>query len=172
MIQGNYDNKTAYVHNTILWGKLFAAGWPVTKRDLTDADDKAVEVIKSTEEMGYWYYWCWAPTASGNKVLIKLLEFDLFPSAIEASIDQLQQEKRKALYKFAHCYHHSAKSKKPLFLGRRNPGKWWADLLKGFYLHNFLAKKDQAGAPSLPRATKEQGRGPSLPALPNCWRVL
>jgi len=154
MIQGNYDNKTAYVHNTILWGKLFAAGWPVTKRDLTDADDKAVEVIKSTEEMGYWYYWCWAPTASGNKVLIKLLEFDLFPSAIEASIDQLQQEKRKALYKFARCYHH----KKPGLLQR---------------VKNFLAKKDQAGTLPLPACDERtKGRGPSLPALPSTWRAL
>ena len=106
MIDGNYNNKTAYVHNAILWGKLFAAGWPVTKRDLTAADDVAVEVIKSTEELGYWYYWCWAPTASGNKVLIKLMEFDLFPSAIEASLDQLQQQKHQQLLRFARCYHH------------------------------------------------------------------
>ena len=104
MIEGNYNNKTAYVHTAILWGKLFAAGWPVTKRDLTAADDVAVEVIKSTEELGYWYYWCWAPTASGNKVLIKLMEYDLVPTAIEASIDQLQAEQKAAIYKYAKCY--------------------------------------------------------------------
>lgn len=153
MIQGNYDNKTAYVHNTILWGKLFAAGWSVTKKDLLDADDKAVQVIKSTEEMGYWYYWCWAPTASGNRVLVKLLEFDLFPDAVSASLDHLQQKKRAQLLRFARCYHH----KKQGIFQR---------------IKDFLAKKDQAGAPSLPRATKEQGRGPSLPALPSTWRAL
>lgn len=156
MIQGNYDNKTAYVHNTILWGKLFAAGWPVTKRDLTAADDVAVEVIKSTEDMGYWCYWVWAPTSSGHRVLVKLMEFDLFPSAIDASLDQLQQQKHQQLLRFARCYHHK---KQGLFQR----------------LKNLLAKKHQASALiSLPARPENntQGAAQTLRALPFTRRVL
>ncbi len=146
MIQGNYDNKMAYVHNGILCGKLLAAGWPVSKQDLAAADDMAVEVIKSTEELGYWYYWAWAPTASGNKVLIKFLEYDLFANAIDASLDHLRLQNSTQKLRFAYCYHYK---KQGLFQK----------------IKNFLAKKHKASALSLPvQSEKETGRGISLPA--------
>lgn len=146
MIQGNYDNKTVYVHNGILCGKLMAFGWPVTKQDLTAADDMAVEVIKSTQELGYWYYWVWAPTASGNKVLVEFLECDLFATAIDASLDHLRLQNRAQKLRFARCYQH----KKQGVFQR---------------IKNFLAKKHKASALSLPvQPENKNGRGISLPA--------
>lgn len=160
MIQGNYDNKIAYVHTSILWAQLFIAGWYVSKGDLIAADDVAVEVAKSTESNGYWHYLVWAPTAGGHRVLIKLLEFDLFPTAIEASLDHLTQEKSKQLLRFARCYHH----KKQGWFSRLF--KWWGPTkaLGADANSNFLAKKHQASALQLPARPENTPGGITQPA--------
>lgn len=105
MIEGNYNNKIAFVHNKVVLCKLATAGLPIAQNDLW-ADDVAVEVLSSVEDNGYWYYYVWTPLTSGQKVLMRLGGWQLFQTPIDASLDQLQQQKHTQLLRFACCYHY------------------------------------------------------------------
>ena len=105
MIEGNYNNNIAFVHNKVVLCKLYAAGWPINQNNMW-ADDIAVEVLSSVEDNGYWYYYVWAPLASCQKVLMRLGGWQLFETAIDASVDHLREQKHNQLYKYAKCYHY------------------------------------------------------------------
>lgn len=175
MIEGNFNERKVYVHKECIIGRLLFAGWPVH----IWADEIPVEIVSSKEDCGYWYYFVWFPIPAEmrhpanvlGKILLELPGWNLFESAQAAVADRLTAKQRRALYKYAQCYHHT-KAQKPLFLGRRNPGKWWADLLKGFYLDNLLAKKHQPGAPNPMRDESKQGGDQTLPAPISTGRAL
>ena len=159
MIEGNHNHKRVYAHKETIVCKLVIAGWPPH----IAGDEIPVEVIGSAEVFDNWSYTAWVPLASGQKVLMEFRGLYLFETYQAAIAERLTEKQRRELYKYERHYHY--KAKKPLFLGRRNPGKWWADLLKGFVTHNFLAKKHQACTPSLPACDdKTTGRGLSHPA--------
>ena len=140
MIEGNYNNQTAYAHTKIINCVLGCkCNWPMTVC-WNSADDQAVEVIKSTEELGHWYYWVWAPTPNGNKYLMKLGGWQLFPTAEAASLDHYKQKQQAQLLRYAKCYHHK---KKGMFAR----------------IKDFLAKKHQAGAPTSSRVHDERKQG-------------
>jgi len=169
MIEGNFNKRKVYVHKECIVGRLLFAGWPVH----IWGDEIPVEVVSSKENCGYWYYQVWVPipavmASDGDiyrQALVEMAGWNLFETYQEAIAERLTDKQRRALYKYAQCYHYT-KGKKPLFLGRRNPGKWWADLLKGFYLHNFLAKTHQAGTSNPACDDSKQGGAQTLPALP------
>lgn len=172
MITGNQNNTYKYVAPYVLTRKnchydyrecpdyLAGDGLPVMN----------VDIVHSDTLNGRWVYFAWVELEDLNnnprEILMEFDQDELFDTAQDAWNDQEKhaQAVRAACYKYARCYHHSAKSKKTLFLGRRNPGKRWADILKGFYLHNFLAKKDQAGALQLPARPENTPGGNTQPA--------
>ena len=152
MIQGNYNNKIAYAHTKVIYAYLGCqCNWPMIL-SCNRADDLEVEIIKSEEDMGYWYYWVWAPTPNGNKMLMKLPERHLFKTAIEASLDHLKHKEHAQLMRYACCYHKT----KPSILQR---------------IKTFLAKKTPGGHTITSVCDDRNGRGLSHSA-PSMWRFL
>ena len=175
MLEGNYNKQKVYVHKEALLSRLVFAGWPA----YIWCDEIPVEVCSSKEDCGYWYYHVWLPIPAEmrgpgdvlGRLLLELPGWVMFETAADAIADRLTDKQRREIYKYAQCFH-CHKGKMPRFLGRRNPGKWWADLLKGFYLHNFLAKTDQAGPSNPAGDDSKQGGAQTLPALNSAGRTL
>lgn len=146
MIQGNCDKQKVYVHaeKVALW-LLLRLGWKVPAGW---ANELLADVAQSHAVDGYWFYWCWVPTPDGNKILLELAEWDLFYTVQDAYYDRENARQRKELYKYAKNY----RVKK-------------AGAFKRFW--NFLAKKHQAAALSLPARSENTPDGAqTLPVRP------
>ena len=142
MIEGNHNHKRVYAHKETIVCKLVIAGWPPH----ISGDEIPVEVIGSALVLDDWSYTAWVPLASGQKVLMELRGLYLFETYQAAIAERLTEKQRRELYKYERHYHY----KKPTMWQR---------------VKDFLAKKHQAGTPSLPACDdKTTGRGLSHPA--------
>ena len=172
MITGNQNNTYKYVAPYVLTRKNCHYDYRECP-DYLAGDGPAVmnvSIVHSNIYNGRWIYFAWVEledlTDCPREILMEFDQDELFDTAQGAWNDQEKyaQALSATRYKYARCYHHSAKSKKTLFLGRRNPGKRWAEILKRFYLHNFLAKKHQASALQLPARPENTPGGNTQPA--------